>query len=130
MGKVSDSARRLYEYGEVRWYQQSNPHILTGHLRDQTTFECLFNFSRYSNQLVNIWTHVIAAFYITIETVDDFIHGVPTRGGNELDRVVFALFNLYFVACLSSSVAHHSFNSHRCEDLARNASRQTGLAAS
>ena len=122
MGKVSDSARRLYEYGEVRWYQQSNPHILTGHLRDQTTFECLFNFSRHSNQLVNIWTHVIAAFYITIETVDDFIHGVPTRGGNELD--------LHFVACLLSSVAHHSFNSHRCEDLARNASRQTGLAAS
>ena len=119
MGKVSGSTRRLYEYGEVRWHQRSNPHILTGYLRDQTTFECLFNFSRRSNQLVNIWTHVIAAFYVTIETVDDVVRGVAARGGNELDRVVFSLFNICFVACLLSSVAHHSFNSHRRKNLAR-----------
>ena len=51
---------------------------------------------------------------------DDVIHGVPTRGGNELDRIVFTLFDLFFfVACLLSSDVHHSFNSHRCEKLAR-----------
>ena len=118
MGKVLKKATRLYEYSEVKWYQQSNPHILTGYLRDQTTCECLCNFSRPSNQLVNIWTHVIATIYVIIEMADDVLYEVPLRGGDDLDRFVFAAFYLFFVICLLSSVAHHSFNSHQSEKVA------------
>jgi len=110
--------KRLYEYGEVKWYQQANPYILTGYLRDQTTCECLFNFSRQSNQLVNIWTHVIATIYVIIEMADDILYEVPLRGGDDLDRVAFAAFYLFFVICMMSSVAHHSFNSHQREKVA------------
>ena len=117
MVKISKTPN-LYEYHEVRWYQQANSHILTGYLRDQTTEECLWNFSRISNQLVNIWTHILALVYVIFEMTNDIFYIIPSLGGNKADKLVFAVFYLALVFCLLSSVAHHSFNSHYLQKFA------------
>ena len=108
----------LYSYHQVKWYQQDNRFILSGYLRDQTTEECVWNFSRVSNQLVNIWTHALAFVYVVYEMINEVFHEIPLLGGDSFDKLAFALFDFVLLLCMLSSVIHHSFNSHRCERVA------------
>ena len=104
----------LYNYNQVKWCQKENRFLLTGYLKDQTTKECVWNFSRISNQLVNIWTHALAVVYVVSEMINDVFYEIPQRHGDSFDKFAFAFFDFALLACLLSSVLRHSFNSHRC----------------
>ena len=103
--------RNLYNINEVPWFQQKK-YILSGYLKHQTTKQCFTTLFCVSNELMNIWTHILPFFYLLVLAVTDNFSKIPSLGGSFEDNLVFTVYYFGALVCLATSIVFHSFSCH------------------
>lgn len=103
--------RILYRINQVACYQQRK-YILSGYLAHQNTHQCFTSLFYMSNELMNIWTHLVPLLYILVLAITDNVSLIPSIGGSLTDNLVFTLYYFGALTCLSTSVVFHSFSCH------------------
>ncbi|MCJ1306466.1 hypothetical protein MMC25_000108 [Agyrium rufum] len=88
-----------------------NPHILRGYRFSETKVECIRSAFKPSNELVNIWTHVIGLL-IVLAIAFYFYPTSPNFGDSSYaDVFIAALFFFAACKCLVCSCMWHTMNS-------------------
>lgn len=109
------SPMRLYCYHELAEWQQDNHFILSGYVKETSSFRaCLRSLTYMHNESVNIYSHLLPAFIVSL-LVGKFLSWEITIFDNDLgtwERVNFIQFGSAATFCLALSASFHLFKCH------------------
>lgn len=111
-GKVTpedeERMRRLLPFEKAPEYLQHNPYILRGYRGYLTTKLCIESVFWWTNETVNIWSHIFGWMLFFGLTLYDLcllnIHAPLS------DKVIVALLLICFQACMILSSVYHTFS--------------------
>lgn len=116
--KTVQSFLKLYEFHEAPAHQQHNPYITSGYRCFLSARQCLQSVFFPSNELINIWTHMVMVFiWIALFIYDEVITIPSMKGANISDYILFACYTVCVITCMAMSVGYHVFNSHSTENV-------------
>ncbi|KAI8610802.1 hemolysin-III related-domain-containing protein [Chytriomyces sp. MP71] len=102
----------LVETDMPAWYQHT-PYILTGYRRIQHSYTGCFESLLYlHNESVNFYTHCLGAIAFTALHLYTRFTLLDPHGATRSDHIVFGIFHLSAVVCLSFSAQFHLFCCH------------------
>ena len=100
---------RLYTFEEVPLWLQDNPGIRTGYRCYLSFEECVQSLFILSNELVNVWTHLLGFFVFIYCLLFKNEHVVFSNGGDWLDWLVITIYTVSAAFCMGSSATYHLF---------------------
>lgn len=110
-----NSCIKLYKFHEVPSFQQFNPYILSGYRAFLSAKECLWSILVWSNESLNIWSHLCILIYsIYLLITDEFVN-LPSHNAAGADYFVFFIWHIGNQLCMALSTLYHTFNSHQSE---------------
>eukprot|EP00794_Sanderia_malayensis_P016884 gene16884-18590_t len=106
------SKPKLHNFKDIPPYLRSNEAILKGYRVNLTCEECLKSILMWTNESLNIWTHLLGGlwFLITI-AYDNFIY-IPEINGSFQDHLIVTVFDICFALCMLLSAGYHTFSCH------------------
>ncbi|VVC96240.1 progestin and adipoQ receptor family member 3 [Leptidea sinapis] len=100
--------RQLLKYEEAPVYLQHNPFIRDGYRKLLPTRLCWESIFWWTNETMNIWTHIFGFFLLLMLTINDLaiinIHATVT------DKTVAGILFSCFLICMASSALYHTFS--------------------
>lgn len=103
-----DKMRRLLPYEEAPEYLQHNPYILKGYRGYLTTKLCIESIFWWTNETVNIWSHIFGwMLFFGLTLYDLCLLNIHAPFG---DKLIVALLLVCFQACMILSSVYHTFS--------------------
>ncbi|XP_046962664.1 progestin and adipoQ receptor family member 3 [Vanessa cardui] len=106
--------RKLLKYEEAPEYLQHNPFIKDGYRKLLPTRLCWESIFWWTNETMNIWTHIFGFFLLLFLTINDLviinIHATMT------DKTVAAILFSCFLICMALSALYHTFSCRSEQD--------------
>ncbi|KAI5639891.1 hypothetical protein NE865_07620 [Phthorimaea operculella] len=100
--------RQLLKYEQAPHYLQHNPYIRDGYRKLLPTKLCWESIFWWTNETMNIWTHIFGFFLLLSLTINDLaiinIHATVT------DRTVAGILFSCFLICMALSALYHTFS--------------------
>ncbi|CAH1098795.1 unnamed protein product [Psylliodes chrysocephalus] len=103
-----EKAKQLLPYNEAPPYLQHNPFILNGYRRNLSTDLCVSSMFWWTNETINIWSHIFGLMLFIILTVYDFT--ILKIQATLTDKIIVGLFMACFVSCMALSAMYHTFS--------------------
>ncbi|XP_026752074.1 progestin and adipoQ receptor family member 3 [Galleria mellonella] len=100
--------RQLLKYEEAPAYLQHNPYIRDGYRKMLPTRLCWESVFWWTNETMNIWTHVFGFFLIMSLTINDLL--LINIHATMADKVVAAVLFSCFMICMALSALYHTFS--------------------
>eukprot|EP01113_Clastostelium_recurvatum_P003486 TRINITY_DN11518_c0_g1_i1.p1 TRINITY_DN11518_c0_g1~~TRINITY_DN11518_c0_g1_i1.p1 ORF type:complete len:304 (+),score=71.25 TRINITY_DN11518_c0_g1_i1:27-938(+) len=93
---------------------RDNPHITSGHRghTENDYWACFWSIFSIHNDTINIWTHLLSAFYTMYVLYLTHRHGSIADQAPYWDKFVITLFLCCTTVCFFFSAAYHAFRSH------------------
>ncbi|XP_064595115.1 progestin and adipoQ receptor family member 3-like [Liolophura sinensis] len=102
----------LYKYSEVPHFLQGNPYVVHGY-RVLLPFNlCVKSLFIWSNETLNIWSHLAGLFIFIYLLLYDNIIVIPANNGSLADHVIITLGIFCFQFCMACSAGFHIFCCH------------------
>lgn len=103
--------KRLIHYSDLPHPWRVNPHILQGYRFTTSKIECLTSVFTFSNELVNIWSHLIGL--IIVLSIAFYFYPLNPNFSLSSNTDVFIAAIFFFAACkcLVCSTLWHTMNS-------------------
>lgn len=111
-----NSCIKLYKFHEVPSFQQFNPYILTGYRAFLSSKKCLWSIFVWSNESLNIWSHLLIFIYSVYLLITDEFINLPRNNAAQTDYFVFFIWHIGNQLCMALSTFYHTFNGHRSEE--------------
>ncbi|CAI4221105.1 unnamed protein product [Auanema sp. JU1783] len=87
-----------------------NEFVLTNYRPPKmTNHMCFKSIFHWTNETINIWSHLLGFFYFTFCQLDANIFHIPTIGGSKEDHLVFTLSIFGSQICMLLSACYHTF---------------------
>ncbi|XP_070544927.1 progestin and adipoQ receptor family member 3-like isoform X2 [Ptychodera flava] len=102
----------LYSYVDVPHFLKGNPFILTGYRAHLPPSLCIKSLFVWSNETLNIWTHLIGFFIFLFLCIYDNVVIIPRYEGTWVDHVMYSVFLTCFEFCMLCSAGYHLFCCH------------------
>ncbi|XP_043266773.1 progestin and adipoQ receptor family member 3 [Venturia canescens] len=103
-----EKMRRLLPYEEAPEYLQHNPFIFHGYRGYLTTKLCLESVFWWTNETINIWSHVFGwMLFLGLTLYDICLLNIHAPFG---DKVLVTLLLVCFQACMILSSVYHTFS--------------------
>ncbi|XP_071953926.1 progestin and adipoQ receptor family member 3-like [Antedon mediterranea] len=99
----------LYSYHEIPYFLKGNPYITKGYRVFLSSGQCIQSLCFWSNETLNVWTHLIGFLLFLTLSIYDSIVIIPSFRGTFIDQVIFSVFILCFQFCMLSSAGYHLF---------------------
>lgn len=110
---------RLYTYEQVPGFLRENPYITDGYRAYLTSRLCIKSLFIFSNETVNIWSHLLGFFLFFSLGVYDMVAVLPLVGATREDYVIYSIGLFCYQVCMLCSVGYHLFCCHRSEKTSR-----------
>ena len=113
---VDNAVTRAKEHGLIRYEDlpypwQVNPHIIKGYRFSESKVECVRSILGFSNETVNIWTHVIGLIIVLAVAFHFYPSSVNFSQSSKTDILFAAMFFFAACKCLVCSVMWHTMSS-------------------
>ncbi|XP_018053928.1 PREDICTED: progestin and adipoQ receptor family member 3 [Atta colombica] len=103
-----EKLRRLLRFEEAPQFLQHNPYILHGYRGCLTTKLCLESIFWWTNETVNIWSHIFGwMLFFGLTLYDLCLLNIHAPFG---DKVIVSLLLLCFQICMILSSVYHTFS--------------------
>lgn len=102
------SYRELLNYDNAPPHLQHNPYIREGYRKFLPTNLCWESIFWWTNETMNIWTHLFGFFLILGLTLNDLI--IINIHATMLDKIVAAVLLSCFLVCMALSALYHTFS--------------------
>lgn len=102
---------RLITYADLPHPWRINPHILQGYRFTSSKVECLTSMFTFSNELVNIWSHLIGLFIVLSIAFYFYPLNPNFHLSTKTDVTIAAVFFFAACKCLVCSTLWHTMNS-------------------
>ncbi|KAL4868269.1 hypothetical protein BDV12DRAFT_170054 [Aspergillus spectabilis] len=102
---------RLIGYADLPAPWRINPHILSGYRFHTSTVECFTSMFKFSNELVNIWSHLIGLIIVLSIAFYFYPLNPNFHLSTKADILVAAVFFFAACKCLVCSTLWHTMNS-------------------
>lgn len=102
---------RLIHYSDLPHPWRVNPHILQGYRFTTSKVECVASMFTFSNELVNIWSHLIGLFIVLSIAFYFYPLNPNFTLSTKTDVVIAAVFFFAACKCLVCSTMWHTMNS-------------------
>jgi adiponectin receptor len=102
---------RLIHYKDLPHPWRVNPHILQGYRFTTSKVECLTSVFSFSNELVNIWSHLIGLFLVLSVAFYFYPLDPNFSSSTKADIMIAAVFFFAACKCLVCSTLWHTMNS-------------------
>ncbi|XP_046745213.1 progestin and adipoQ receptor family member 3 isoform X1 [Diprion similis] len=100
--------RRILPFAEAPEYLQFNPYILHGYRGYLTTKLCLESIFWWTNETINIWSHIFGwMLFLGLTLYDLCLLNIHAPFG---DKLIVALLLICFQACMILSSMYHTFS--------------------
>jgi adiponectin receptor len=103
--------KRLIGYSDLPAPWRINPHILSGYRFTSSKVECLTSVFTFSNELVNIWSHLIGLCIVLSIAFYFYPLNPNFHLSTKSDMLVAAVFFFAACKCLVCSTLWHTMNS-------------------
>ncbi|EAU35517.1 conserved hypothetical protein [Aspergillus terreus NIH2624] len=103
--------KRLITYADLPHPWRINPHILQGYRFTHSKVECFTSMFTFSNELVNIWSHLIGLFIVLSVAFYFYPLNPNFHLSTKTDVFVAAVFFFAACKCLVCSTLWHTMNS-------------------
>jgi adiponectin receptor len=103
--------KRLISYSDLPAPWRINPHILSGYRFHSSKVECLTSVFTFSNELVNIWSHLIGLIIVLSIAFYFYPLNPNFHLSTNSDTLVAAVFFFAACKCLVCSTLWHTMNS-------------------
>lgn len=113
---VQRAIARAREHGLLRYDDlptpwRVNPHITKGYRFSETKLACVRSAFRFSNELVNIWSHALGLVCVLAVALYFYPTSTNFSMSSKADIIVAALFFFAACQCLVCSIIWHTMNS-------------------
>ncbi|CAG9119470.1 unnamed protein product [Plutella xylostella] len=102
------SYRQLLKYEQAPEYLQHNPFIRDGYRKLLPTKLCWESIFWWTNETMNIWTHLFGFMLILGLTINDLL--IINIHATSVDKFVAAILLSCFLICMASSAMYHTFS--------------------
>ncbi|GAD93475.1 IZH family channel protein [Paecilomyces variotii No. 5] len=109
--------KRLIHYSDLPHPWRVNPHILQGYRFTTSKVECVTSMFTFSNELVNIWSHLIGLFIVLSIAFYFYPLNPNFTLSTKTDVVIAAVFFFAACKCLVCSTMWHTMNSIASQSL-------------
>ncbi|XP_017767941.1 PREDICTED: progestin and adipoQ receptor family member 3 isoform X2 [Nicrophorus vespilloides] len=109
-----EKMKRLLTFDEAPSYLAHNRFILSGYRGILNTKLCIESIFWWTNETINIWSHIFGFVLFTALTFYDFL--ALNIHGHMSDKFLVASVLFCFVACMFLSSMYHTFNCRSEED--------------
>ncbi|KAK0618442.1 hemolysin-III related-domain-containing protein [Bombardia bombarda] len=113
---VQRAITRAREHGLLRYEDlptpwRVNPHIISGYRFSDSKLACVRSAFRFSNELVNIWSHALG--FIAVLAIAFYFYPTSANFSLSTKTDIFVAASFFFAACqcLGCSVIWHTMNS-------------------
>ncbi|ODM23699.1 hypothetical protein SI65_01288 [Aspergillus cristatus] len=103
--------KRLIAYADLPHPWRINPHILQGYRFNSSKVECLTSVFSFSNEMVNIWSHLIGLFIVLSVAFYFYPLNPNFHLSTKTDVTIAAVFFFAACKCLVCSTLWHTMNS-------------------
>lgn len=103
---------QLHKYDDIPSFLKGNPYVIEGYRVFLPGYLCLKSLLSWSNESINIWSHVLGCLLIFFLMVYDNIIGIPSLKGTKTDHIIVTIGLLCYQFCLLSSAGYHLFMCH------------------
>ncbi|KAL4911998.1 hemolysin-III related-domain-containing protein [Aspergillus aurantiobrunneus] len=103
--------KRLISYSDLPAPWRINPHILSGYRFNTSKVECFTSVFTFSNELVNIWSHLIGLIIVLSIAFYFYPLNPNFHLSTNADMLVAAVFFFAACKCLVCSTLWHTMNS-------------------
>ncbi|KAK0731203.1 hemolysin-III related-domain-containing protein [Lasiosphaeris hirsuta] len=108
---ASARERGLLRYEDLPTPWRINPHIISGYRFSETKLACVQSAFRFSNELVNIWSHALGLLLVLSIAFYFYPTSVNFSLSTKADVFVAAVFFFAACQCLVCSTIWHTMNS-------------------
>ncbi|XP_065051207.1 progestin and adipoQ receptor family member 3-like isoform X2 [Rhopilema esculentum] len=102
----------VYEYKNLPKFLQQNSYIVKGYRVELSNTDCFKSILMWTNESINIWTHLIGGLWFLLMIIYDNIYTIPGIDGTIQDNLVVTTINICFAACMLLSAGFHTFCCH------------------
>ncbi|RMJ21278.1 IZH family channel protein, partial [Aspergillus sp. HF37] len=102
---------RLITYTDLPHPWRVNPHIVQGYRFTTSKVDCLMSMFTFSNELVNIWSHLIGLFVVLSIAFYFYPLNPNFHPSTKTDVLIAAVFFFAACKCLVCSTLWHTMNS-------------------
>ncbi|KAK6187639.1 hypothetical protein SNE40_005619 [Patella caerulea] len=102
----------LYHYKEIPQFLSGNPYILHGYRVHLPFNLCIKSLFVWSNETINIWSHLIGFFIFLTLMLYDIVVTIPNFNGVVADYFIMSFGLLCFQYCMLCSTGYHLFGCH------------------
>ena len=103
--------KRLISYADLPHPWRVNPHILDGYRFTTSKVECLTSIFTFSNELVNIWSHLLGLVIVLAIALYFYPLSPNFSSSTKADIAVAIIFFVAACKCLVCSTLWHTMNS-------------------
>lgn len=103
---------KLYSYKDIPHFLKGNPYITDGYRAYLSPTLIAKSLFLWSNESVNIWSHVIGFILFFVLMIYDTFVAVPNFGGGAADVLVLCLAMTSFQVCMFCSAFYHLVHCH------------------
>lgn len=113
---IDNAVKRAREHGLIRYEDlphpwQVNPHIIKGYRFSESKVDCVRSILGFSNETVNIWTHVVGLIIVLAIAFHFYPSSVNFSQSSKTDIGFAAVFFFAACKCLVCSVMWHTMSS-------------------
>jgi predicted membrane channel-forming protein YqfA (hemolysin III family) len=99
----------LYTYREIPPFLKGNPYITDGYRAHLSPELCAKSTFIWSNETINIWSHLLGLVYFAMLLMDDVFGLLPQNNAQFGDYFIFTILSLCFQICMLCSAGYHMF---------------------
>lgn len=113
---IDNAVKRAREHGLIRYEDlphpwRVNPHIIKGYRFSESKVDCARSIFEFSNETVNIWTHVVGLVIVLAIALHFYPSSVNFSKSSRTDIIFAAMFFFAACKCLVCSVMWHTMSS-------------------
>lgn len=109
---VTDKDIPLFGYSDVPEFLKGNPYVTSGYRVSLPFSLCLKSMFIWSNETINIWSHLGGFFIFSFLMLYDNIIEIPRNNGSLADHIIVTVGLLCYQFCMLCSAGFHMFGCH------------------
>ncbi|KAH3862539.1 progestin and adipoQ receptor family member 3-like isoform X2 [Dreissena polymorpha] len=109
---IGEADIKLHAYQEIPEFLQGNPYVTDGYRVSLPFTLCLKSMFIWSNETINIWSHLGGFFLFIFLTLYDNIIEIPYNKGSLADHLVVTIGLFCYQFCMLCSAGFHMFGCH------------------
>ncbi|KAL4240114.1 Progestin and adipoQ receptor member 3 [Mactra antiquata] len=102
----------LYDYKEIPEFLKGNPFVTNGYRVSLPFTLCLKSMFIWTNETINIWSHLGGFFLFIFFMLYDNIIEIPHNGGSFADHAIVTIGLICYQFCMLCSAGFHMFGCH------------------